>query len=171
MACAPEFAHYTCESKLITFGTRDFNVPLWEEVLNCLEKNKAFTVPFLEKEQMQDTKLEMLYFLLGHYKWNDKDNKIYQKYIDITNKELDKLSNIKKKYPDFVLSKNYISLVDMIGSSNLYSKDLNPDRGVNIDTKNTINRHKEIIDEIFDKKKTTDLTSLKIIDGRLVFLP
>ena len=166
LACAPEFAHYTCESKLITFGTRDFNVPLWEEVLNCLEKNKAFTVPFLEKEQMQDTKLEMLYFLLGHYKWNDKDNKIYQKYIDITNKELDKLSNIKKKYPDFVLSKNYISLVDMIGSSNLYSKDLNPDRGVNIDTKNTINRHKEIIDEIFDKKKTTDLTSLKIIKGR-----
>ena len=55
----------------------------------------------------------------------------------------------------------------MIGSSNLYSKDLNPDRGVNIDTKNTINRHKEIIDEIFDKKKNTDLTSLKIIDGRL----
>jgi hypothetical protein len=55
----------------------------------------------------------------------------------------------------------------MIGSSNLYSKDLNPDRGVNIDTKNTINRHKEIIDEIFDKKKTTDLTSLKIIKGRL----
>ena len=106
----------------------------------------------------------MLYFILGHYKWNEKDNKIYQKYIDITNKELDKLSNIKKKYPEFVLSKNYVSLVDMVGSSNLYSKDLNPDRGVNIDTKNTINRHKEIIDEIFDKKKTTDLTLKKVVD-------
>ena len=167
LVCAPEFAHYTCESKLITFGKRDFNVSLWEEVLNCLEKNKAFSVPFLEKDQTQDTKLEMLYFLLGHYKWNEKDNKIYQKYIDITNKELEKLSNIKKKNPDFALSKNYMSLVDMIGSSNLYSKDLNPDRGVNIDTKNTINRHKDIIDEIFDKKKTTDLASLKIINGRL----
>ena len=167
LICTPEYANLLCDSKLNNRGTREFDINLWLEVLECYEKNKVFTISFLEKDEKFDTKLDMLYFILGHYKWNEKDNKIYQKYIDITNKELDKLSNIKKKYPEFVLSKNYVSLVDMIGSSNLTSKDLNPDRGVNIDSKNTIIRHKEIIDEIFDKKKTTDLTSLKLIKGRL----
>ena len=167
LTCTEEFSNLMCDYKLFTKGTKEFDINLWLDVFECYEKNKVFTISFLEKNEKFDTKLEMLYFILGHYKWHEKDNKIYQKYIDITNKELDKLSNIKKKYPDLVLSKNYVSLVDMVGSSNLYSKDLIADRGVNIDSKNTINRHKEIIDEIFDKKKTTDLTSLKLINGRL----
>ena len=97
LICTPEYANLLCDSKLNNRGTREFDINLWLEVFECYEKNKVFTISFLEKDEKFDTKLDMLYFILGHYKWNEKDNKIYQKYIDITNKELDKLSNIKKK--------------------------------------------------------------------------